>query len=180
MNGPALRTITPAEIKLWFGNSSKASLSETQYSEIAARLTKCRWPSDPPSDARFQGTIVEDNSNDFWDSQAATKSAKMLRDSIPAMLSHWERLRWASETRAGYEVIKVFGDALSNAMPYIEWPFGRYERRTSRKKLKDWHMPAVIFANLIIDAFIPVNYVGRACFGLCREAHPTLRLGIWM
>jgi hypothetical protein len=154
------RTITAAEVRGWFGASSNALLSEVQYSEIAAYLTKCRWPSDPPPspDAPGLSKIIESGSDDYWDFKAVTDAAKTLRDSVPAMLSHWEGLRWAPETREGYEVIKGLGEALSAAMPYVEWPFGRYERQTRRKQMKDWHGPSVLFANRIIDVLVRAGH----------------------
>jgi hypothetical protein len=150
------RTITAAEVRGWFGDSS----CEVQYSEIAAFLTKCRWPSDPPPppDAPWLPKIIESGSNDCWDFKAATDAAKTLRDSVPAMLSHWEGLRWAPETREGYEAIKGLGEALSAAMPYVEWPFGRYERQTSRKLMKDWHTYSALFANRIIDVLVEAGH----------------------
>jgi hypothetical protein len=71
-------------------------------------------------------------------------------------LRHWEGLQRAPETRDGYKAIKAFGDALSSAMPYIEWPFGKYERQDYRKRprRKNWHLPAVLIAKLIERALI--------------------------
>jgi hypothetical protein len=161
MNVPALRTITPAEIQIWFGNSKNASsLTQAQYSEIAAHLTRCRWPSDPPAPGkspRFP-RMIEHDSNKFWDFKAAIDAMTTLRDSIPAMLSHWEGQQWAPETRQGYELIQMLGAAISKAAPYIEWPFGHSERRAGRKKRKGWHLPAVIFANLIIKELVQAGH----------------------
>ena len=76
--------------------------------------------------------------------EGATDAANMLLASIPAMLSHWEGLQWAPETRDGYAVIESLHDALSRAFPYIEFPFGEHERLTPQKwpkKPKEWHCP---------------------------------------
>src|SRR3954449_12082236 len=72
----------------------------------------------------------EEFPNGSWDVQCASAAAKKLFDSVPAMISHWDRLRWAPETCGGYQAIKTLEAALSLAMPYIEWPFGFYKSQT--------------------------------------------------
>lgn len=152
----ASRKINATEVKQWFGNSSKAQLRPAQYDEIATRLTKFRWPSDPPAppDSPWLPKIIETDPDRYWDFQATTQAAKTLLDSVPAMLSHWAGLRWAPETRGGYDAIKALSDALLVALPHIEWPFGEIERLNGQKRLKDWHTPAIIIANVVIKAMI--------------------------
>ncbi len=106
------RTITAAEIREWFGNSGKLKLNEAQYGEIAAGLTKFRWPADPPSPAgsHWIPKEIESDPNRWWDFRAATD--ELLMGSVLPMLSHWEGQRWAPETRGGYDAIKSLGDAL--------------------------------------------------------------------
>jgi hypothetical protein len=91
----------------------------------------------------------------------------MLLDSVPAMLSHWNGQRSTSETREGCEAIKALGDALSAAMHYIEWPFGRYEPQTGQKRPKDWHTYSIIIARLIVRTLIDA---GEAAPGITHNS----------
>ena len=152
------RTITAAEIREWFGNSGKSKLDEAQYSEIAAGLTKFRWPADPPPppDSRWIPKEIEADPNRWWDFRAATD--KLLMGSVLPMLSHWEGQRWAPETRGGYDAIKSLGDALSTAIPYIEWPFGHYKRQTRPKRPKAWHTMALVVAGLVIRVMVEAGH----------------------
>jgi hypothetical protein len=120
------RKITAAEVQEWAGRSSKVKLGQAQCSEIAAGLTRLRWPGDPPAvpGSPWLTKEPEPEPDRWWDFEAATEAAKLLNHSIPRMLSHWEGLRWAPETRGGYDAIKTLGEALSTAMPYVEWPLG--------------------------------------------------------
>jgi hypothetical protein len=154
----ASRVITGAEVKGWFGNSCNARLGCAQYGEIAACLTKFRRPSDTPDFPRFPKDAIEARLNRWWDFKAASDAAKTLLDSVPAMASHWDGLRWAPETCGGYEAIKTLGDALVIALPYIEWPFGHYQRQTGRKRPKAWHIPAVLIAHVIVKAMIGAGH----------------------
>lgn len=147
----ALRTIAAAEVEGWFGKSNRSQLGDAQYREIAAQLTKWRWPSDPinPSNT-LSSDEAEIGYSTYWDFKAAIDAAKLLLDSMPAMLRHWDGLQWAPETRGGYPAISALQKDLLTALPYIEWPFGRYERRTGRKRAKSWHLPAVLVAKALI------------------------------
>jgi hypothetical protein len=108
---------------------------QAQFRRIDAGLTSCRWPTAPlPS-----GWTIGTDANRWWDIEAVTEAAKTLLKNAPAMLSHREGQRWAPQTRNGFEAIKALGDALFVAMPYIEWPFGYYERRTRSKRTKPGH-----------------------------------------
>lgn len=153
------RIINASEVREWFGRS--VQLSEAQYWEIASRLTKLAWPSDPPAASGsywLPREGIDDNPDLWWDFRGSSDAAKKLLESLPPMTAHWERLKWAPETRAGSEVLKTLTDALSAAMPYIEWPLGYFERRTGRKKPKAWHTPTLIIARIIINAMIEAGH----------------------
>jgi hypothetical protein len=110
-------------------------------------------PGTPPSAWRQEPAIKDDR---WWDFQSAAAAANRLLDDLPRMLRHWDRLRWAPETRDGFEKIKALGDALSLALPYIEFPLGKYERAThhTRSRPKPWHIPALVIANIVVEALI--------------------------
>jgi hypothetical protein len=152
----ASRTITAAEVRRWVGDSAKSKLGEAQFREIAVGLTKFRWPGDPPPppDSPWLTKEPKVDPDRWWDFQAATDAVKLLLYSVPRMLSHWERQRWARETRGGYDAIKTLGDALSVAAPYIEWPFGHYERQTRPKRPKPWHIMALSIARLVLRVMV--------------------------
>jgi hypothetical protein len=154
----ASRTITAAEVRDWFGKNPKSRLGNAQHREIAAYLTKLRWPSDAGGLLGPRPSTVEIGTDDYWDFDAATDAAKLLLESLPAMHRHWNGLLWAPETRGGYAAIKTLQDALVIALPYIEWPFGEYERQTGRKQPKTWHLPAVMVANVIVKAMIEAGH----------------------
>jgi hypothetical protein len=118
-----------------------------------------RWRSEPKHDGTSRDSASQPNSasqpsddDRWWDFDSATEAAKLLIESGPKMLKHWEGLRWAPETRPGYEAIDKLGEALAVALPYIEFPLGQYEPALGRKKPKDWHMPAVIIFGIIASA----------------------------
>jgi hypothetical protein len=150
------RKITAAEVRRWVGNSKRSKLGPAQCNEIAEALTSYRWPADPPSPpgSPWVPREIDGDPDRWWDFKATTEAAKALLKSAPAMLSHWEGQRWTSQTRDGFDVIKALGDALFLAMPYIEWPFGYYERQARRRQPKPWHTMAVIIANLVIKVLI--------------------------
>jgi hypothetical protein len=161
-----MRTIAPSEVKEWFG-TRKARISEAQYAEIAGRLTKWRWPSDPPVSPEIDSGSDSDPER-WWDFQATWESAQTLHDSIPAMLSLWESHRpQTTETRRAYQAIEALGEALPPAMPYIQWPFGKYERKARPKQAKPWHMPAIAIARMLIDATVAA---GNDCPGITRNS----------
>ena len=154
------RTITAIEVQEWIGKSSKSALGKAQFREIAASLTSYRWPIDPPPPpgSPWVPREIETDPNRWWDFEAARQAAKTLLKSAPAMLSHWEGQRWASQSRGGFDVIKALGDALFFAMPYIEWPFGYYERQTGSKRPKPWHAMALVIARLVIKVTVEAGY----------------------
>lgn len=78
------RTITASEVRDWFGKSPKSQRGNAQYREIATFLTKIRWPSDV-------GGLLGPQ----------PPAAKLLLETMPAMLRHWKGQLWAPETRGG-------------------------------------------------------------------------------
>jgi hypothetical protein len=154
------RTITATEVQEWVGKSSKSVMGKAQFGEIAAGLTRFKWPADPPPPpgSPWVTKEIEPDPNRWWDFEAVTEAAKTLLKNAPAMLSHWEGQRWASETRGGFDVIKTLGDALFFAMPYIEWPLGYYDRKAPRMRLKAWHTMALVIARLVIKVTIDAGH----------------------
>ena len=122
--GAAWRTITADEVRDWFGKSTRSRLGEAQYRHIADYLTKIRWPSDPDEPLGSPAPPNNSEPDEYWNFNAATDAAKLLLESFPGMLTHWQGLLWAPETRGGFAAIKTLQDALIIALPYIEWPFG--------------------------------------------------------
>jgi hypothetical protein len=203
---PPSRPIASAEIKEWFESCRKPQPNDALCTEIAVRLTKMRWASDPPDNFGLKNydellerglvkltrldaespwiAVVDAGPNDrWWDVEGAADAAKILIDSIPNMLRHWEWLRPTPENSNGYKVIKALSEGLSAARPYIERPFGEYPRIDPRKQARRWHVPAVGIAHTIIGALkqsgrrsvstaansITVQVVGRA---LVRMGYP--------
>jgi hypothetical protein len=154
----ASRTITATEVRDWFGKSRKSRLGNAQYREIGAFLTKIRWPSDAGGLLGPQPSTVEIEPDIYWDFDAAFDAATLLLDNLPAMLRHWNGLLWAPETRGGHPAIKALQDTLTVALPYIEWPFGEYERQTGRKKPKTWHLPSIMVARVVVKAMIDAGH----------------------
>jgi len=147
------RTITAAEVGEWFRSSKTRAPSAAICEEVAAWLTRMRGPSDPEDDRTSLDSATQPIDDDrWWDFDSATKAAKILIESGPKMLKHWDGLRWAPETRPGYEAIDKLGEALAVALPYIEFPFGQCEPALGRKKPKDWHVPAVLIFGIIVKA----------------------------
>jgi hypothetical protein len=149
------RTISPDEVSEWFGKL-RQSLNNAQYDALASRLTGWRWPSD--SVAQKEGrTNVDGQAPDrqqYWDVKGASKAAQLLLDSVPAMLAFWRRPRPVPIISEGYEATKALRRALLVAKPFIEWPLGKPERRTGRKRPKNWHVPAVLVASYVIEAIV--------------------------
>ena len=56
--------------------------------------------------------------------------------------------------REGYEAIDQLRVALDDALPYIEFPFGKYERQDHRKRKRPspWHAHAVAITPIIAEA----------------------------
>jgi hypothetical protein len=198
---PPSRPIASAEIKEWFESCRKPRPNDALCTEIAAQLTKMRWAADPPEtfglkdhdellkkgmikytrrDAESPWVAVVDAETDHlgWDLQGAESAAKTLIDIMPNMLRHWEGRRSPPGNSDGYHAIKALADSLSAAYPYIEWPFGKYDRIDPRKQArpKIWHMPAFGIAHTVIGALkqpgrpsvsiaansVTVHVVGRA------------------
>jgi hypothetical protein len=146
-------SITAAEVKAWFGQRSNARLNENQYRAIAKKLNKLKWFGEPIK----RGTKPSRNTDRYWDFSAAIKAAKLLLDAMPAMKTHWRALTWAPQTREGYPATVALERALQTALPFIEWPFGRYQRATGRKQRKEWQVPSVLVAKILIDATVAAH-----------------------
>jgi hypothetical protein len=99
-----------------------ARLQDKQYGEIAAALTRSKWPDDPAHQALAADSADEDPDR-WWDFKPALEAAELLQASFPAMLRHWKTMEWSPKTRGGYKVISDLAKALDKALPYIEWPF---------------------------------------------------------
>jgi hypothetical protein len=125
--------------------------------------------------------------------QAAAR-AKALLDDLPAMLCFWHGLQEAPKewlpiefdgielpegvrkedlvkqfvpglrVREGYDVIDQLRVALTAALPYIESPFGKYEKldHRKRKRPKDWHAHAVAIAPVIAEALNEAGHEVRS------------------
>jgi hypothetical protein len=156
LSDDSCRTITTDDVRVWFGKSPKSKLKEAQYCELAAFLTRCRWPGDPPDppDSPWLVRIIEDDQEQWWDFKGVSQAARNLLESMPQIVSCWEtRLR--SE---GKDQIRKLQEALSDAIEYIEWPFGRYKRQTGQKTPKPWHIYAQLIARAIIGVMIEAGH----------------------
>jgi hypothetical protein len=139
--------ITAAEVSDWF-RSCRTSPPSAEFCEhVAARFTKMKWPSDP--DVR-KPQPVSDGWPYWWEFDEVTKAAKSLRESVPQMLRHWETRRLREP--AGYDAIYKLSEALTVALPYIDFPLGPVERASGQKKPKDWHIVALVIWNCIMEA----------------------------
>jgi hypothetical protein len=147
---PQSHTISAAEVKAWFGHHAKARLNETQYGVIAEKLNKFRWPTDPVERTAQASPDVDR----YWDFRGAHKAAKLLLAAMPKMKRHWQALTWAPETREGYSATVALERALQDALPFVEWPFGPYQRAIGRKRRKEWQVPAVLVAKLLARAMV--------------------------
>jgi hypothetical protein len=158
MNSPdrATRKITSIEVREWFGNSRKFQLNDLQYEEIAVRLTKFRRRGDPTDPARLPWSPDEGAADDerWWDFRAVVDASKLLLNSLPLMLAHLDQQRRFPETLKRYAAIKALEEAITAALPEIENPFGPYTPRAGRKQPKDWHMPAILIARMLIEIVI--------------------------
>jgi hypothetical protein len=183
---PIDRTITSAEVLGWFTRGRKPS--EECCDEIAARLNKMQWPGDP------RLPLPESSSPDpWWHAETAAATARALLDDIPAMKWFWRSMRETkSETmpgqsperlREGYDAIDQLRVALKRALPYIEFPFGKYQHRDHRKQKrpKNWHAHAVAITPIVAAALKQTGHEVRgtshntALVRIVREA--LLRIG---
>jgi hypothetical protein len=153
------RTIKAAEVMEWFKCGHQPWPNEPCCFEIAERLSKMRWPGDP------RLPLPELSSPDpSWHPELTAKMAKGLGEHIPAMLWFWHRMQdtpaetmpgqLPKQLHEGYEAIDRLRVALEAALPYIEFPFGKYERRDHRKEKrpKPWHAYAVAITPIIAAA----------------------------
>jgi hypothetical protein len=146
------RPITAAEVMEWRGGRNKSKITDAQCEIIAIELTSMRWPSDLLTPDLSQTPEV--SKDEYWDFDRATDAARTLSSDLPAMLRYWKGLLWDPETAGGHPAVQRLQRALSAAMPYIEYPFGYYEPRSGQKKPKEWHIYAVLIANLITKLLV--------------------------
>ena len=132
-------------------------------------MTRLHWPEDPASTAGspWLPEITTTFDERWWDFKAAANAANTLNESIAKMLVFQEGLLSSPETRDSYAAIKSLGDALVTAIPYIEWPFGPYERRSGFRRAKQWHTYALIIARLTIDE---LEMAGHGDRGITRNS----------
>jgi hypothetical protein len=163
------RPVAGDEVLAWFKNHRQPWPSSAHCDAIADRINRIAagpW-TDEEYDAAIDAEIAkfyaaagvqrpppapEADVREYWDFNEVTAAAKTLLAAIPNMRDHWTRLEWAPETRGGTSAMDTLAEALTIAMPLIEWPFGRYERVSGQKKNKDWHFHALALAPLILRA----------------------------
>lgn len=154
-----VRTISATDVKEWLGPSQKVRLSESQYRDVAKKLTRLRLSTDPVSRSFARLTkLAQPESECWWDFKKATAAAKMLITSCPQMKTHWSNLSWAPETRSGHQAIQNLEAALFAAMPYIEWPFGPPSGKSLRVGNAGWHVLAHSIAWIVIYALIEAGH----------------------
>jgi hypothetical protein len=183
--GPPSRTIASAEVVGWFEKCRKPRPNESLCTEIAVRLTKMSWASDPPEtfglknydelrakgmitlkrrDAESRWEAVIDKPDDrWWDMRGTASAANTLIENMPRMLRFWEGLRPLPNALKGRKAIKALAKSLSDAHPFIEWPFGKYERLDPRKQARprSWHTPAVAIAHIVVTALMQSGHRSR-------------------
>jgi hypothetical protein len=144
--------ITSDEVRAWFGTTVKGQLRKQRYAGIAKALNGFQWATDPPIVEELTTPVPEDDR--FWDFAAADQAAETLLESVPKMLAFWKGLQWAPETRAGCQIIRDLERSLNAAAPLIKHPFGPPGPRTPRVGTKDWHIAAVLIANIVLEALL--------------------------
>src|SRR5262245_29891011 len=125
--------VPPAEVMGWL-QSYGVTWPADAVIEIAERLSQMRWAGDPEPDPPEVVDSPAVGDVDWERFQIATDAAKKLQTNIPALLQHWESLRWDPQTSGGYDAIKAVEQALLTAQHWIEFPFGEYEKVDHRSK----------------------------------------------
>jgi hypothetical protein len=153
------RTITVGEVKEWLGKSAKSKLNEPQYCAIAAYLTRCKWPGDPPAppDSPWLARTIDDDRKQWWDCKRVGQVARTLLDNMPAIVSRLEKTQ-----RSDKDAARTLQEVLSKIVEYVEWPFGRYERQSGQKPIKLWHTYAQLIARTVISAIIEAGHESPA------------------
>src|SRR5271154_2004981 len=82
---PRGRTVSPVDVRAWFGNAARPQPTDAQCDDIARFLTSMPWPSDSPADLGIEETVDDDDR--WWDFRGATGAAKLLLVSVPKMLA---------------------------------------------------------------------------------------------
>jgi hypothetical protein len=162
------QTITSGDVKSWFGDRT-GFFDENACDEMAKRLNRMR-NSGNPSDTDID--VQEDGGELDWrDFKATINAAKCLSGSMQNMLSHWESLQkgpppspeWLQnypDPRDGYAAIKNLESALSAALHYIEFPFGKYE--PTHRHQSNWHIPAFCIATSLYELALKEVHLSSA------------------
>jgi hypothetical protein len=119
-----------------------------------------------------------DETGPWWDPEKAADAARVLIEDIPAMLRYWNRTLSPVPGRDGCDTIERLRVALDAAMPFIEFPFGEYDREEARKRRlhpkrpKSWHASAIAVAYVIIPALQQSGHTVRG------TSHDTIAVRI--
>jgi hypothetical protein len=171
--------ISAAEVRRWYGRSS-IELCE----QIATKLNKMRWPTDPKVPEKEQKE--QKNPLDevhFWDTKAGAKAIRLLVEEILPSASHLARIlehpRFP-QTQGRWKKIEAQKLGLTELLEFIEWPFGRDSTR-GYKPPRDWHVFAVLVAQVFIDASAKLGLPEPAITENSRLAravhHALIRMG---
>jgi hypothetical protein len=180
---PGSHDISAAEIAKWYGRSS-LELRE----EIATKLNKMRWPTDPKTpdnEQKEQRHPLDDVY--FWDTKAAAKAIRLLVEEVLPDASHLARILENPRFPQTQDLWKKIGAlklGLAELLEFIEWPFGPPSSiyRNGYKRPKDWHVFAVAVAKVIIDASAKLGLPEPAITENSRLAsavhHALIRMGV--
>lgn len=93
------RTIAMEEVRKWFESFSKPWPNDDACREVAAKLTKMKWPMDPPElvDSCSLPSATPPNATPGLFSMA--KPANALLAVLPAHARHWRKMVETSETK---------------------------------------------------------------------------------
>jgi hypothetical protein len=168
--GNAMATpVTSKEVAGWFQAHSPPWPSEAHYDAIADRLN--RFAAGPRTDdemraatdaalaaAGIRAAEPKSDTRQLWNFQKTTMAAQVLLDAIPAMRAHWGDLEWSPLTRGGTAAMDTLGAALAAAMPFVEYPFGKYPPATGQKAAKAWHGYARSILPLVLRAMLTAGH----------------------
>jgi hypothetical protein len=144
------KIITGDVVRKWYGARPRNPPTAAQCDAIAAELRKFRSAAERRS---RQAETVDHIGDPYWNFRQALDATKCLIEMMPRQIRHWESVHKWPETAHGLEVMTRLSNALDEALPYIEWPFGRYEgKRQPRRRIVAWHVAAVLVAGSILRA----------------------------
>ena len=160
--------VTAAHVIKWFGRSLNPPVGLAQCAEIASSINGCRWAGEPPPRPGDPGfvRILEPDAADaarWWDFKGVTRAGKTLLHNLPVVTANCERQNWSPQGQARCDALNKLTEALQQAMPYIEFPFGPCERRTGRPSAsKQWHTYALILSHFVLPAMIKAGHPNPA------------------